>query len=422
MTAGRGGGDLSVVHRAGRVAALQASLALAAVLLVVGAVVFAVDARVQNQQIADQLRSVAATADDVTDPPPGMLLGLRDLHGNVAATAHQDKIDALLNGPAGFSDIRVDGTEFRAYVTDEADGRVAALLNLRPYEASRSRLLLALAIAELAGIVASVAVVVLLTRRSIRPLNQALQLQRRFVADASHELRAPLTVLHTRAQLVARRAQDTSPEVRRSVDELINDSRLLGEVIEDLLSSAAMAAGSAGHEPVDVAAVAAEVGATFAELAAAAGVALRVQTDRTSAESVVRGTPAALRRALSALVDNALAHEHPGGTVVIAVRRDEGAVVAEVRDDGTGVDPAAMERLFERFARGDRHTGHVRFSGARDGGARPRYGIGLALVREIAHAHGGDVSVTETPGGGATFTLTLPAASASGRARHRRRV
>ncbi len=77
---------------------------------------------------------------------------------------------------------------------------MVALIDLRPYEASRSRLLLSLAIAELAGIAVSVAVVVLLTRRSIRPLTEALALQRRFVADASHELRAPLTVLHTRCR------------------------------------------------------------------------------------------------------------------------------------------------------------------------------------------------------------------------------
>jgi signal transduction histidine kinase len=74
--------------------------------------------------------------------------------------------------------------------------------------AGRSRLLLSLGIAELTGILASAAVVILLTRRSIRPLTQALALQRRFVADASHELRAPLTVLHTRIQLLSRRFDD----------------------------------------------------------------------------------------------------------------------------------------------------------------------------------------------------------------------
>ena len=94
------GSDLAVVRRAGRIAAVQASLALAAVLLVVGAVVFLVDVRVQNKQIAEQLTSVASTADDATDPPPGMQLVLRDLTGKVQASA-TDLPSADLLGASG---------------------------------------------------------------------------------------------------------------------------------------------------------------------------------------------------------------------------------------------------------------------------------------------------------------------------------
>ena len=210
--------DLSVVHRAGRIAAVQASLALAAVLLVVGAVVYFVDIRVQEQQIRSQLSSVALAADDVTDPPPGMILVLRDLAGKVAASADGVPTAELLARPAGFSEAQIDGVPYRALVMDRPEGRVVALLDLGPYKAGRSRLLLSLGVAELAGIVASIAVVTLLTRRSIRPLAEALALQRRFVADASHELRAPLTVLHTRIQLLARRFDDGDARTDQGTD------------------------------------------------------------------------------------------------------------------------------------------------------------------------------------------------------------
>ena len=233
--------DLGVVRRAGRIAALQASLALAAVLLVVGAVVYLVDVRVQQQQIRSQLRSVAMAADDATDPPPDMILVLRDAAGRVVASTDGVPTTDLLARSPGFSDIRIENIPYRAVVVDKPDGRVVALLDLTPYEAGRNRLLLSLGIAELAGILASVAVVVLLTRRSIRPLADALAMQRRFVADASHELRAPLTVLHTRIQILGRRFDDgDAQQTKEQIDALASDTRVLGEVIEDLLASAAM--------------------------------------------------------------------------------------------------------------------------------------------------------------------------------------
>jgi signal transduction histidine kinase len=104
----------------------------------------------------------------------------------------------------------------------------------------------------------------------------------------------------------------------------------------------------------------------------------------------------------SAENDNALTHQHPGGTITIRVGRHGSAVTVDVRDVGIGIDPHVMGTLFTRFPHGDSRTLTA---------GRRRYGIGLALVREIAHAHHGEVVVAQTPGGGATFRLTIPAAA-----------
>ncbi|WP_029116271.1 sensor histidine kinase KdpD [Mycobacterium sp. URHB0044] len=394
--------DLGVVNRAGRVAAVQASLALAAVLLIVGAVVYFIDARIREQQLRTQLSSVASAADDATDPPPGMILLLRDRTGKVTASAGGVPAE-LLARPPGFSDAHIDGARYRAVVMDKADGKVVVLVDLGPYEAGRNRLLLSLGIAELAGILASVAVVILLTRRSIRPLADALALQRRFVADASHELRAPLTVLHTRIQLLSRGFDDGDGHpTKEQIDALASDTRALGEVIDDLLASAAMTTGKAPRHPIDLATVVQSACESMAQHAEAGGVGLVVESNSTAPVDgfVVLGSGPALRRAVISLVDNALAHEHPGGTITVTVRRQDGDVVVDVRDDGVGIDPAALGTLFDRFSHGRTHTA---------AGGRRRYGIGLALVREIARAHQGDIRVAQTPGGGATFTLAIPA-------------
>ena len=392
--------DLSVVRRAGRIVALQTSAALAAVLILVGAVVAGAYVRAQTNQITDELQTVARNADDVGDPPPGMELVLRDSSGAVA-TSDGGKVGVpLLSGPSGFADLDQQGRHYRALVVDRPDGRVVALIDLAPYRASRARLLGALALAELAGILASVGVVALFTRRSVRPLAQALALQRRFVADASHELRTPLTVLHTRAQLLAGRLQSGDVAgATRHAEDLVADTRVLGGIVDDLLTSATMTDTANTGIRIDMAGLAATVCANMKPYADSVGVSVICTPVDDHGGLEVIGSEAALRRALTALVDNALGHEHEGGTVRVDVGRDGQQVLVSVIDDGVGIDQATMATLFNRFSRGTAHT-------TRQGS----YGIGLSLVREIVQAHGGQIAVSSTPGQGATFTLALPAA------------
>lgn len=401
MTPGTPVDDFALLQRAGRIAALQVSAALALVLLVVGAVVYTVDTRVQDRQINDQLRSVAEDIDDVTEPPPGMIVAVRSQEGAIESSDDHANVTQLLSGPAGLLELKLDGQHYRALVVDTDRGRVAALLSMHPYEAARTRLLLSLAVAAGAGVLASLAVVVVLTKRSIRPLAQALETQRRFVADVSHELRAPLTVLHTRAQLVAQRASATGQaDLAAEAASLTDDTRALSDVIDDLLESATTIHPGGRGGVVDVASVVDDARRSMAGIAEAGAVMLTV--DRQEALPVtfdVWGSGSALRRALVALIDNALAHQRPGGTVVLRLSRSVNDVSVAVIDDGCGIDHGAVGSLFTRFTTGDDTTEAVE---------RRSHGIGLALVREIARAHGGDVRFTETPGGGATFTLMLP--------------
>jgi signal transduction histidine kinase len=395
--------DLAVVRRAGRVVALQTSAALAAVLLLVGGVLAALYVHSQTRQINDELTSVAMSADDANDPPPGMELAFRDAGGAVSTSDGGAVGVPLLSGSAGFTDFEDKDRDYRALVVDRPEGRVVAVMDLAPYRASRGRLLAALALAELTGIVASIAVVVLFTRRSVRPLAQALALQRRFVADASHELRTPLTVLHTRAQLLAGRlhAGDLTAATR-DADALVGDTRALGGIVDDLLASATMTAGRDRTDRVDMGRLAQSVSTGMEPYAQTLGVAVESTVDpgaRSGALEVI-GSEAALRRALTALVDNALGHQSAGGTVELDIRRDGQQVVVAVIDDGVGIDQATMATLFNRFSRGTAHTNRRGQS----------YGIGLSLVREIVEAHGGEIVVSSEQGRGATFTVSLPAA------------
>ena len=395
------GSDLAVVRRAGRIVALQTSAALAAVLLLVGGVLALAYVHAQNNQIADELTTVAMGADDASDPPPGMELAFQDTTGAVSTSAGGEVGVQLLSRPSGFTDFADKDRSYRVLVTERPEGRVVAMMDLAPYRASRGRLLGALALAELTGILASIAVVVLFTRRSVRPLAQALALQRRFVADASHELRTPLTVLHTRAQLLAGRLHSGDvAAATRDADALVGDTRALGGIVDDLLASATMTDGRDRSDRVDMGRLGQSVCASMEPYAQTLGVSVR-STSGPGALEVV-GSESALRRALTALVDNALGHQNDGGTVELDIRRDGQQVVAAVTDNGVGIDQATMATLFNRFSRGTAHTNR---------GGRQSYGIGLSLVREIVEAHGGQIAVSSTPDQGATFTITLPAAN-----------
>ncbi|MFR9775875.1 sensor histidine kinase [Micromonospora sp. MS34] len=395
--------DEARLIRARRRSVAQTAGTIGLVLLLVGALMYVLTIGQQSRALNAGLTRVLAMAEDVDDPPPGQFLARQGTDASPvevtpSAPRELDRVlhDAVVRQPGRYDTNVDDDDPLRVLVARRADGsRWAVVADLAPLRRQQEQLALALLVAELAGLAGALVAATLLARRAVAPLATALVLQRRFVADASHELRTPLTVLHTRAQLLARRARTRSPEgLTEQLDQLVADTRALGEVVEDLLVSAA-----AEHQPlpdtqVDLAEVAREVVASMSAYALGREVDLRVEA---SAPAPVRGARTALRRALTALVDNAVGHVPPGGHVTVTVRHRDGQVAAEVADDGVGLDPAESDRLFDRFAHGTSGTGR-------------RFGLGLALVQHVAGAHRGTVEVAGAPGRGATFTLLLPPA------------
>ncbi len=217
--------------------------------------------------------------------------------------------------------------------------------------------------------------------RMLASLEAARAGERRFLADASHELRTPVTTLLGNVEFAARHG--ASAEV---LEELLRDARRLARLVDDLLTLERAGASSAASEgaAVDVAGVVREV---------VSGHDGRVVTvPFLEGEVVVRGDSGELGRAVENLVENALVHGPDGGTVTVSVLEREGRVLLTVRDEGPGPDPGDAERLFERFWRGPGAS------------ARPGSGLGLSIVAAIVQRHGGAVRVE-----GSAFTLDLPA-------------
>jgi signal transduction histidine kinase len=275
--------------------------------------------------------------------------------------------------------------------------------------------------AGLAGVaLAVVATVTWLTAGwSLRPVEAAAARQRRFVADAAHELRTPLAGM-TAALEVA----DRHPEASQTlVDDLLAAHRRLGRLVNDLLVLAAVEGPADGRpaqcpppqaEPVDLAGVVTDC----SRRPVPDGISLRLGVLE---RAFARGDESQLSRVVSNLVDNALRYAR--GTVELSVRHDGRHAVICVSDDGPGIPAADRERIWERFARLDDARSRAS-SGSASGGsassdsASSGSGLGLAMVRELAAAHGGSASVTDArPGPGAVFEVRLPllpAAAAGG--------
>ncbi|WP_406219999.1 sensor histidine kinase [Streptomyces canus] len=259
---------------------------------------------------------------------------------------------------------------------------------LRPVEAIRQEMAAITASEDLARRVPvpdthdEVARLARTTNETLAALETSVERQRRFVADASHELRSPIASLRTQLEVAA-----AHPELL-DLDGAVEDTVRLQHLAADLLLLARLDAGERGAGArVELAALARE------RAAGRAGVTVRADAVE------VTGSRGQLERVLDNLLDNA--GRHARSAVVVTVRRDgDRNAVVEVGDDGDGVPAGDRERIFERFVRLDEARARD------DGGA----GLGLAIARDVAARHGGTLTVRDAPTGGALFELRLPIA------------
>jgi signal transduction histidine kinase len=397
------------LRRSALLLGVQSGVVVAVVVVVLVVTALVVVLRSQHASSVDLLQQAVVRADDVRDPPAGTWLAMLSAQGIVSSPGMPKGLpdnaamtEVARTGQPISGGVNVGGKDYLVLTEQRDSVVVQGVLDLSANHAERDRLVSALLVAGLLGLVLAVLSGLVLARRAMRPLAATVALQRRFVADASHELRTPLTLLSTRAQLVRRdlrRGMDAAG-VAREIDGLVADADNLALVLEDLLI--AVDPRELGPDvPVDLDGIAADVVAAFDRAGSREHVS--VMCRRAAAPVWVRGAPTALRRAVTAVVDNAARHAHR--EVVVSVASTATHCVVQVSDDGPGIEAQMLPRLFER---------HESAPGGDD--TRRSYGLGLALVSDIVARHGGTITAhNRDPGDGqpgAILTLTLPAAPA----------
>ncbi len=221
---------------------------------------------------------------------------------------------------------------------------------------------------------------------------------RRFTADASHELRAPVTLIHTAAEFSLRRKR-SAEELEDGMRKILREAQRTARLIDDLLVLARADSDPTAFllKPMDLAAVLDEVAEQAGVLAAPHGVS--VTSHRAPGALRVNGDEASLRRLILILVDNAVKYTPAGGHLTFDARTEGDEILVAVADSGAGIAEEDLPRVFERFWRASKVRSREL------GGA----GLGLSIAKEIADRHGARLSAASQLGRGSTFTLVLPA-------------
>jgi len=243
-----------------------------------------------------------------------------------------------------------------------------------------------------------------LANQALRPIRRSWEQQRRFTADASHELRMPLSIIQANAELMLMHPDRSALEHSEQISMVLAEAKRMAKLTDQLLL---LARSDSGREELLLGDVRLDelirhVMRLFEPLAELNGV--RLEAELASGVELT-GDPDKLQQLLVILLDNSLKHTPAGGAIRVALTRRGQQAVMVVEDTGEGIAGEDLPHIFERFYRGDRSRSRG------DGGT----GLGLSIARWIAEKHGGAITAASQPGRGTTMTVRLPAAPAGKR-------
>jgi signal transduction histidine kinase len=234
-----------------------------------------------------------------------------------------------------------------------------------------------------------------LVRKSTAPIERSIERMRSFMADAAHELKTPITILRTRAEVALQQPREAANYVSalRGVEA---EARRMGGIVESLL---VLARADAGEQQLDTARIFLDdiaVDAAGAAQIVARQKNVEVTVDQFE-EAPIQGDPTLVRQLIMIVLDNAVKFTDAGGQVHVRVSMREGVPTFSVEDTGIGIKQEELSRVFQRFFRGE--TARSRTDGA---------GLGLSIASWIAREHGADVSLSSEPNKGTKVVVTFP--------------
>ena len=229
-------------------------------------------------------------------------------------------------------------------------------------------------------------------------LEASVQRMKEFTADASHELRAPVSLIRTTAEVAVQKRDRTAAEYREALGEILEESERTSQVVDSLMLLARADSGkeTLDYSSTDLCAIVQEAADQGEKLARNRG--LQFSAKVPSSPLPIHADSDAIRRALLILIDNAAKYTPSGGQVRMDLTRQGSVAIAAVTDSGIGIAADDLDHIFDRFWRADKARSREH------GGA----GLGLSIAKWIAETHGGSIEVDSQPGKGSSFRIRLP--------------
>jgi two-component system, OmpR family, sensor histidine kinase CiaH len=327
--------------------------------------------------------------------PSGVSFGPSDLAAG--GLPDEASLAAARSNGRDVREITVEGTPLRVLSDAVQVGGNLFLVQVAQDITSEQRTLRALLGVLLGGgvlsLLGAMTVGAVYSRRALVPIRESLRRQREFAADASHEFRTPLAVIRSSVEHLERHPEVPVQQVGDALHDIRDEVDHLTALVGDLLLLARTDSGAVELErvPLDLSDVAAEGLAAVATLAAERRVELMLDPE----PAQTTGDPFRLRQLVTILVDNAIGHSPPQGTVRVTVRAQKASVRLRVDDQGPGIRPDDIPHVFDRFWRA---------AGAPAGGT----GLGLAIAAWVVDRHGGTITAANRAEGGASFEVMLP--------------
>jgi two-component system OmpR family sensor kinase len=238
-------------------------------------------------------------------------------------------------------------------------------------------------------------------------LDASFEQQRRFMADASHELRTPIAIMRSETEVALSQPERSNEDLRESLAIVKDETRRLTHIVEDLFTLARADAGQykLTSKEFYLDELAGEIAHSVRTLVAERGLTLQLTA---AVEMPFRGDENLLRRLILNLLDNAIKHTSRGGAVTISCKQEGARYVINISDTGTGIPAEAQSHIFDRFYRADSARARAEDDGA---GLTSGAGLGLSIARWVAEAHNGTLELLHSSAAGSIFQLILPAPS-----------